>query len=345
MRFSLFVHMERYDPAKSQHELLAELVELVQVAEAGGFEAAWVGEHHGMEYTIAPNPFAFMAYLAPQTTTIRLGTGTLIAPFWHPLRLAGEAAVVDLMSNGRLELGIARGAYQFEFDRLAPGMPATEGGKALRELVPAVRALWQGDYAHEGEVWRFPASTSAPKPLQAAGPPIWIAARDPLTHAFAVEQGADVMVTPLAKPDAEVERLVGIFDGACAANPDVPRPRLLLLRHAWVGASEAEIDRGVQALRRFYATFEGWFRNEGNVVDGFCPPIPDAELAERPDYAPDVVRASHLVGSPDEVIARLKAYEALGVDQFSLWIDNSLGHADKRRMLDLWVDEVLPAFA
>lgn len=345
MRFSLFVHMERYDAGKPHRELLDELTELVQVAEAGGFEAAWIGEHHGMEYTIAPNPMSFMAYLAPQTSTIRLGTGTLIAPFWHPLRLAGEAAVVDLMCGGRLDLGIARGAYQFEFDRLAPGMPAVEGGKALRELVPAVKRLWAGDYAHEGEIWSFPTTTSVPKPFAPGGPPLWIAARDPLSHDFAVAQGCDVMVTPLAKPDAEVERLVSIFDGACAAHPEVPRPRLLLLRHAWVGADEREIAVGVEAMRRFYAYFEGWFRNEGNVVNGFCPPIPDAELDAREDYAPAHVRASHLIGSPDEVVARLRRYAELGVDQFSIWIDNTLDHAAKRRMLDLWIREVLPAFA
>lgn len=345
MRFSLFIHMERYDPAKPHRELLAELADLVGLAEEGGFEIAWIGEHHGMEYTIAPNPFVFMAYLAPKTSTIRLGTGTLIAPFWHPIRLAGEAALVDLMSDGRLELGIARGAYQFEFDRMVPGLPAVEGGKAMRELVPMIRELWKGDYSHDGTLWKFPPTTAVPKPLSPEGPPIWIAARDPSSHDFAISQGCDVMVTPLAKTDAEVERLVGVFEAACGRHPDIPRPRLMLLRHAWVARDEAGIDLGVNALRRFYATFEGWFRNEGNVVNGFCPPIPDSEIAERPDYAPDVVRSAHVVGTPDEVVTRLKRYETMGVDQFSLWIDNSLDHAAKREMLELWISDVMPAFA
>ena len=110
MKFSLFVHMERYHANQTHAELFDELEQLVRIAEAGGMETAWIGEHHGMEFTIAPNPFINIAYLASKTSRIRLGTGTVIAPFWHPLRLAGEAALTDLATKGRLDLGIGRGA-------------------------------------------------------------------------------------------------------------------------------------------------------------------------------------------------------------------------------------------
>ena len=93
MKFSLFAHIERYDESVSHKQLLDELTEFTLMAEAGGMETIWIGEHHGMEYTVAPNPFINLAYLAAKTTTIRLGTGNIIAPFWHPIRLAGEAAL------------------------------------------------------------------------------------------------------------------------------------------------------------------------------------------------------------------------------------------------------------
>ncbi|MBX2857508.1 MAG: LLM class flavin-dependent oxidoreductase, partial [Cellvibrionaceae bacterium] len=70
---------------------------MVKTAEDGGFNTVWIGEHHAMEFTISPNPLTFLANLAPLTTRIRLGAGTLVAPFWHPIRLAGEAALVDIM--------------------------------------------------------------------------------------------------------------------------------------------------------------------------------------------------------------------------------------------------------
>src|SRR5215471_21223700 len=120
MEFSLFVHMERSDEATPHAQLFADLEELVAIAEEGGFAAAWVGEHHGMEFTIAPNPFIHLAYLGARRRRIRLGTGTIIAPFWHPIKLAEEAALADIACGGRLDLGIARGAYSFEYERLSP---------------------------------------------------------------------------------------------------------------------------------------------------------------------------------------------------------------------------------
>lgn len=138
MKFSLFVHMERWDESVSHRQLFEDLTELTLMAEQGGFSTVWIGEHHAMEYTISPSPMPLLAYLAARTTRIHLGAGTIIAPFWHPLRVAGECALLDVISNGRMEVGLARGAYQVEFDRMAGGMPASEGGKALREMVPVV---------------------------------------------------------------------------------------------------------------------------------------------------------------------------------------------------------------
>ncbi len=346
MKFSLFGHMERYDAAKPHRELLDELVDLIQVAEAGGFTTAWIGEHWGMEFTIAPNPLIYIGYLADKTSTIRLGTGTIIAPFWQPVRLASEAALADLMTGGRLDLGIARGAYQFEFDRVAGGMPAMEGGAHLREMIPALQGLWQGEHEHAGEVYSFPPTVSVPRPIQSPYPPIWVAARDAGTHEFAVEHGCNVQITPLAKGDDEVGDLVRKFDGAVAAHPEHDRPKLMLLRHAYVVDTPAGRETASRAILTWYAYFESWVRNRHLVREGFLPPLSDAEMAAlQPFYTIEQGIANHVIGTPDEVIARLRHYEQLGVDEFSIWIDNTEPHHKKRAMLELWCREVLPAFA
>ena len=132
--------------------------------------AIWTGEHHGMDFTIAPNPFINIADLARRTKNVRLGTGTVVAPFWHPIKLAGEAAMTDIITGGRLDIGIARGAYSFEYQRLSPGLDAWGAGQRMREMIPALKGLWAGDYAHQGEFWSFPSTTSAPKPRAAAAP-------------------------------------------------------------------------------------------------------------------------------------------------------------------------------
>ena len=124
MRFSLFAHMERLSPDQDQRSLYDEFVELAKIADAGGMHAVWTGEHHGMDFTVAPNPFLNLIDLAHQTKNVRLGTGPIIAPFWNPIALAGEAAMTDIITKGRLELGIARGAYSYEYERIVPGMDA-----------------------------------------------------------------------------------------------------------------------------------------------------------------------------------------------------------------------------
>ncbi|MBC8048952.1 MAG: LLM class flavin-dependent oxidoreductase [Chitinophagales bacterium] len=345
MKFSLFVHMERADAATPHSALLAELEELVLMAEVGGFEAAWIGEHHAMEFTIAPNPFIQIAYLAAKTSRIRLGTGTIIAPFWHPIKLAGEAAMADIICGGRLDLGLARGAYTFEYERLSPGLDAWGAGQRLRETVPALQKLWQGDYAHAGENWKFPMTTAVPTPLQTPHPPIWIAARDPSSHAFAVERRCNVQVTPLAAGDGEIAALMEKFNGACAAHPGTPRPKIMLLQHAFVAASEADAEEIARSLSRYYCYFASWFKAERPINRGFIAALSDAEMADMPQYSPDIMRKNLVIGEPGEVIDRLKAYEALGFDQYSVWIDSLMPHDRKKHSLDLFIRHVMPAFA
>jgi alkanesulfonate monooxygenase SsuD/methylene tetrahydromethanopterin reductase-like flavin-dependent oxidoreductase (luciferase family) len=345
MKFSLFVHMERSDPSIPHRRLFDELEELALTAEAAGFETVWIGEHHAMEFTIAPNPFIQLAHLAARTSTVRLGTGNVIAPFWNPIRLAGEAAMTDVACNGRLDLGIARGAYSFEYERLLPGLDAMGAGLRMRELVPAVQKLWEGDYAHEGQFWSFPTSTASPKCVQQGGVPIWIAARDPNSHDFAVANGCNVQVTPLASGDGEVASLMERFATAVTNHPEVPRPKIMLLQHCFVSDSEAETAALADDLSYFYQMFGSWFSNKRPIHQAIMDPLSAEERAGLPQYAPEAVRKNLVIGQPDEVIARLKGYETLGFDQFSIWIDSGISHQRKKKSLDLFIREVLPAFA
>lgn len=345
MKFSLFAHVESYAAAPGQRQLLNELTTLVKMAEKGGFETFWIGEHHAMAYTVSPNPFVNLAYLAAQTDTIRLGTGTVIAPFWHPLKLAGEAGLCDVLSNGRLDLGIARGAYLYEYERIMPGLDAMDAGARMRELVPAVQKLFAGDYAHAGQYWSFPSSTPMPLPLQTPHPPMWIAARDPLSHDFAVANHCNVQVTPLASGDGEVASLMQRFNAACQAHPEVPRPQIMVLMHTYVAHTQDELAQGTQDLQAFYAYFNKWFKRERPISQGQMEPLRPEDLDAVPHCAPENIRKNLVIGTPAEVIARLKTYEAMGYDQYSLWLDNHMDFEKKQRCLALFIEEVMPAFA
>jgi len=344
MKFSLFVHMERLNPEQSHQQLYDELIALCEIADTGGMHAIWTGEHHGMDFTIAPNPFINLADLARRTKKVRLGVGTVIAPFWHPIKLAGEAAMTDIISNGRLELGIARGAYSFEYERLLPGLDAMSAGLRMRELIPAIQQIWAGDYAHNGEYWQFPAVPSAPKPLQQPHPPLWVAARDPNSHLFAVQNGCNVQCTPLFNGEAEIASLMQRFNAACEQSPHVARPKAMLLLHTYVGTDEADIDQAARELSRYYNYFFAWFKNERPITQGLIQPLTDEELQSNPNLSPAKMRENLPVGTAQQVIERIKVYQQQGWDEYSLWIDSGMSFARKKQSLLRFIDQVMPAF-
>ncbi len=343
MEFSLFAHMERLTDDQPQDELHDQFIELCKMADDAGMRAVWTGEHHGMDFTIAPNPLMSLVNLSHHTKNVRLGTGTIIAPFWHPIKLAGEAASADLMTGGRIELGIARGAYSYEYERLLPGLDAWEAGQRMREITPLLPKLWSGDCAHEGEYFNFPATTSAPKPVQKDGPPIWIAARDPSSHEFGVHNGFNIQVTPLWQGMEEIETLMGRFNDACASY-EGPRPKIMLLHHTYVAADNADAELGSQELSRFYNYFGAWFQNKRAVTQGQIDPLTDEDIANNKMMSKENLARDLTIGTADEVTDRIKKYEDLGYDEYSFWIDSGMSFERKRASLARFIDDVMPKF-
>ncbi len=344
VRFSISVNMERLAPGRDMREVAAEALALVRLADAGGFEIAWAAEHHGIELTVAPNPFLILGHWAAHTERIRLGTAVVVAPYWHPIRLAGEAALFDVLSGGRLEFGIARGAFQYEFDRMARGMKPETGVACLKEMLPVVKALWQGDTEHRGEFWSFPSATAVPKPLQKPHPPIWVAARDEGTFDWAVAQGAHIMATPLARPHAEVAILGRRFAETLARHPGRARPRFLMLRRTYVYQRPEDWRLPVAASIAHSRRFETLFRNIGGVENGFPAAADLGGLGDGGNYRPDAVRDSMVFGTPQEVVAKLRQYEAAGVEQFCYGANFGLPYERTRRSLELFIAEVMPHF-
>ena len=336
--------MIRDNADQSYTQLYEDFISLCQMADLSDMRAIWTGEHHAMNYAIAPNPFITIADLCRYTKKIQLGTGTLIVPFWHPIKLAGEAAMTDVLSNGRLELGLARGAYLYEYDRIIPGMDAMEAGLRMREIVPTLQKLWKGDYVHDGKYFQFPSTTSIPKPLQDNGPPIWIAARDPNSHEFAIANDWNVQVTPLWKGFNEIERLKNIFDNICTKYSDKPKPLSMVLNHCYIGGNDDDIHKGAVAVSKFYNNFGAWFKNNRSVVQGTMDPLTQEELDSNEMCSPNEMKKNQNIGTLNEVIDNIKRYEDLGFDEYSIWIDSHLSIEDKKEFLDRFISDVMPRF-
>ncbi len=344
MKFHLAINMERIDDTLAMKDVAKHTLEMVQMADQGGFRIAWAAEHHALEMTIAPNPFSILTWWAGHTNDIRLGTAVIAAPYWHPIKAAGEAAFVDLISGGRLEFGIGSGAYQREFDRMRPGLKQTDAWQYMQEMLPVIRKLWRGDYAHEGEHWSFPASTSCPKPLQAEVP-VWVAARAPITYDYAVKHGCNIQSWPLTRDMGEAQAYMDRLNEAVANNPGSKRPTMAMMRHTALYDRKEDWMVPVRAAQRQLSQFENLFKNMGDVENGFPKSIPFDQLGNRAEYDPEMLSRNLMFGTPDEVIAKLKAYEAIGVDEFIYYASLGLGLKEQKRSMELFCKEVIPAFA
>ena len=345
MKFQLAINMERVAPDVDMQDVERHTLEMVQMADEGGFEIAWAAEHHALEMTIAPNPFQILTWWAAHTSRIRLGPAVVVAPYWHPIKVAGEAALFDLYSGGRLEFGIGSGAYQREFDRMHTGLKQTEGYKYMNEMLPVVKALWAGDYEHDGEYWSFPTATSVPKPLQKPHPPIWVAARAPITYDYAVKNEYNILSWPLTRPMSELELYKQRLETALAENPGKPRPIFAAMRHTAVYDRKEDWEVPVKAAMRQLSQFENLFKNMGDVENGFPKAIEFSALENRDEYDPRMLHENLMFGTPEEIIAKLGLYDALGVDHFTYLASLGLGFKEQKRSLTLFIEEVMPAFA
>jgi flavin-dependent trigonelline monooxygenase, oxygenase component len=344
MKFQLVINMERHSPEVDLRDLERHTLEMVQMADAGGFAIVWAAEHHALELFIGPNPFSMLTWWAAHTSRIRLGTAVAVAPYWHPIRLAGEVGLLDLYSRGRVEFGIGSGAFQREFDRMAPGLKQSDGHLYMEEMLPVLKALWQGDTTHDGKYWKFPEATAVPKPLQKPHPPLWVAARSPHTYDIAVKNGCNILSWALSRPFSEVESYKERLEAALPANPGAARPIFATMRYTAVYDRPEQSEVPVTAARRQMARFENLFKNLGDVRSGFPAPI-DLDALNDQQFDVASLRQNLMFGTPDEVIRKLKPYEALGVDHYTYCATFGLGLKEQKRSLELFIKEVMPAFA
>jgi probable F420-dependent oxidoreductase len=150
-----------------------EVVELSRLAETLGFDSVWVSEHHGSTDGYLPSLLPMLAGLAVATDRVQLGTGVMLTPFHHPLRLAEDAAVVDQLSEGRLILGLGLGWREEEFRMF--DVPVRERVRRTSETVEVLRKAWSGErFSHEGRAFSFDRVRITPPPAQEGGPPIYL---------------------------------------------------------------------------------------------------------------------------------------------------------------------------
>jgi alkanesulfonate monooxygenase SsuD/methylene tetrahydromethanopterin reductase-like flavin-dependent oxidoreductase (luciferase family) len=193
VRFGIFSIFDYWPRVKSVAQYLDDVLHLARRSEELGFDSFWISEHHFTNYGgILPRPQILLAALAQQTHTIRLGTAVSLVPFDNPVRLAEDFGLVDVLSGGRLEFGVGRGLFGFEYDGL--GIQQDESRDRLEEGVKVIRAAWQSEHlTFAGRFTKVDSLTILPRPLQKPHPPMYVAAVNPESYEWAAQEGHSIL--------------------------------------------------------------------------------------------------------------------------------------------------------
>src|SRR5438552_390998 len=190
MRFGLFggARTEIGEQA-SDSRIYTDYIDYICDAEALGFHSLFLVEHHFTGFGQISATLNFLTYLAAKTTTLRLGTAVLVLPWHNPALLAEQAATLDLLSNGRFDLGVGKGYRWGEFHGFC--MPMAEAEERYRETLAFLRKAWttDGRFSHHGKYWHYEDIVVEPAPVQKPHPPFWIGAASPNSIRAAAAQG------------------------------------------------------------------------------------------------------------------------------------------------------------
>jgi alkanesulfonate monooxygenase SsuD/methylene tetrahydromethanopterin reductase-like flavin-dependent oxidoreductase (luciferase family) len=212
---------------KSGEQYFDEALRLSVLADRLGYSHVRTVEHYFRPYGgMTPSPIVFLSAVAARTERIRLVTGAVIPIFNHPIKLAGETAMLDAISRGRLDVGFARAFLPEEFDAFERSMG--ESRRRYEHGIEAVVKLWtEEEVTHHDPFYRFGPIISSPRPVHQPHPPVFIAAiGTPQSFEWAGRQGHGLMIVPYLSKFADVQRNVRLYRETFAAHPARPAARV-----------------------------------------------------------------------------------------------------------------------
>ena len=353
MKFGLSLYAENPDDFRvPDSENYEELLRSAALAEELEFDYIQVAQHH-FDPQYPPDPFILCAAIAARTEKIRIGTGIVIMPLYHPLIIAEKAAMVDVLSKGRFDLGMGVGYEATEFEAL--GIPRSERGSRMEEGLEVIKGLFtQENYSFEGRHFKLNNVTMSPRPVQKPHPPIWIAAerrptggRTPRPIERAARHGCHLT----GPRDREMLRLYeealrkygrdpkdffrdGIREGYVAETRE----------RAWKDYAPHVLQQMKSYLVKY--TEAGVFSNLDSAMFGVTElPSPEELPALAQSGKLTFLGQPFAVGTPDDVAKEIESDKKNGVTHCTMFMQ--IGGIDPRKLrhsLRLFAKEVMPHF-
>lgn len=347
MKFGFFFQMP-CAPEQSPAERYRETIEQIVLADELGFDTAWLAElHFFQQFSIMPAPLQVAVAAAQRTKKIRFGTGVVLLPFHHPVRVAEEAAVADILTGGRLEFGVGRGTIAVHFRGF--NVPREESRERFEESLKIIEQAWKNErFSYDGRFYQVPEIALAPRPLQRPHPPIRIAANSPDTAEFAGAHGYNIMAASPINPLPGFYEHVGKYRRARAeANLDGDGGDVAALFFACVAdtvaAARAEYEPsmmhyfrtiGEQALLGDQGQYAGTYQ--------YLKQVRERALTIKWE---EIERTMALFGPADECIGRINELHArAGIDQLVCWFNpgGKIPHRDVMAAMERFAARVMP---
>ncbi len=315
-----------------------EFMEEVRLGESLGFDSVWLEEHNGVKDHYWPSPLTALAGVAACTERLVFGTDVLIVPFYHPVRVAEDAATLDVMSRGRFILGAAIGYKPDEFALYQA--PMQMRGARFEEAIALIRQLWTQDCVDfEGKYYQVHNLKIEPRPAEAGHPPIWIGGWGDMSLARAARLGDAWLPGPTANLEKLLEAQSAYRQSLVQLGKDTAAHATPLTREVMIAESD-ELAREIAIKHLLVA-----YRDEYGSAQWQHPLIGRSDSASA-DVFDEIAQDRFIVGSPDTVIRQLQRFEAaFGFDHLicRLYFPG-LPHDFIMNELRLLASEVIPAF-
>jgi alkanesulfonate monooxygenase SsuD/methylene tetrahydromethanopterin reductase-like flavin-dependent oxidoreductase (luciferase family) len=327
MRFGLLCSAQTAGSAPSDRpgQGLRDWLEFNEEAERLGFYSTFLVEHHFSGWDQVSATLTMLACLAMRTTTLRLGSGVLALPWHNPVLLAEQAATVDLVSGGRVDLGIGKGYRHAEFTGF--GIAPEESQGRFDEAVEVITRAWTtaDRFSHAGTYWHFDDIVVEPRPAQLPHPPLWMAAGSEASVAHAAASGHNLILDQYAAP-AQLADRIGTYRDRLAGRP-FDAMSVAVARHLYVADTDAE----TAAARRRLAV--GTERILRVARDPGHPASGSHALAYQD---PGAAGAHALYGTPSQIAEGFAALQQAGVAYVLLILETDI------TQLRRFCDEIIP---
>ena len=336
MDFNHFLTSYMPDPNIGSKIHFQNMVEQSILAEKLGYKTVSIPEHHLINLLMMPSPLQMAVKIASLTKNISVSTSVAVLPLHDMRTYAGEVSTADILTDGRLILGVARGAFPWEMEKLGTPIEHSKE-KFIESLEVLQKLLAEEEVSFKGKYYNFDALTIMPRPITQPVP-IMIAAMDPKSIKSAASRGFHVQSTVLSGTKELLMERVNAFKEGCEELGEKGKLlKLSMQRMMFVAKDQDDVEKKNRLAYEYYKRFDNMFTGPGKVKNGNIVPLPRKQSFEE-------MKENLLICTINELIDKLSVYAEAGVDEFI--ISSSFGQEQNETIESMHKisEEIIPYF-